>query len=135
MATARIRGKWLLSLSVHESVSPLTPRSIAQAELDVHTATRAGLSGELRIGQQAVPVKGRVKPGSPAVITLSEALGVGKSAGDGLQAILYIPPWWPNVDYSYDLISGTLVVGESSALQDKGLRRRIISVTGVQPFE
>jgi hypothetical protein len=135
MATARIRGNWMLSLNTYQGKSRLISRSLGRAELNVSTATRAGISGQLRIGKRTIPVNGRVKPGSPAIITLSETASSGRSPEVGLEAILYIPPWWPNIDYSYDLILGTMVVGGRSALVKKRIRRRIIAVTGIQPFK
>jgi hypothetical protein len=129
MAAIRIRGTWILTLGTHENKNTNKPRSLGAAQLKVLSANRAGLTGELEIAGQKMAIKGRVKPGSPAVVTFQE-----DGVADGLQAILYIPPWWPNVDYQYDFITGTLVVGEASALSSKDLRDCLVSVTGVQPF-
>jgi hypothetical protein len=98
-------------------------------------ANRAGLEGELRFDKASVTVRGKVKPGSPAVVTLSESENDGKAVVDGLEAILYIPPWWPNIDYSYDFITGTLVIGTGSAIAGEKFGGDLIAVLGVQPFD
>jgi hypothetical protein len=78
-----------------------------------------------KIGYLALALKGHVKPGAPAVVTLSEVLHTIKKDADGLEAILYIPPWWPNLEYDYDLISGTLVVGGIPHFAIRGPRHQI----------
>ncbi|WP_157195746.1 hypothetical protein [Bradyrhizobium sp. YR681] len=107
---------------------------MGEAQLDIRKADRAGLSGEVRFGRKKIPVKGRVKPGSPAVVTLLETKADGEAVADGLEAILYIPPWWPTVDYEYDLVFGTMVVGNGSSYGKKELKSKLIAITGVQPF-
>src|SRR5262245_13846723 len=121
MAAIRIRGTWRLSLSIYEGARRLKQRMLGEAELDIRSATRAGLAGEFRSSGKCALVKGRVRPGNPAIVTLAEVSADGDAVEGGLEAILYIPPWWPNVDYTYDFITGTLVVGVSSAIGDKRL--------------
>jgi hypothetical protein len=134
VSAIRIRGTWTLALVTHDIKRRVKARSLGSAQLKVRSANRSGLDGELDLAGQTIAVKGRVKPGSPAVITLQE-VSQGEAVADGLQAIFYMPPWWPNVDYDYDLISGTLVVGEDSVIADKDLRGCLVSVTGVLPFD
>ncbi|WP_156456892.1 hypothetical protein [Bradyrhizobium sp. CCH5-F6] len=134
MASVRIRGLWRISLTAHEGAKLKVTTAIDEAELEVFTATRSSLSGEFRVGNKKVPVKGRVKPGSPAVVTISEATASGGPVADGLEAIVYIPPWWPTVDYEHDLVFGTMVIGKGSSIRDKELRSRLIAIMGVQPF-
>ncbi|MFZ2029418.1 MAG: hypothetical protein WAU68_03840 [Vitreimonas sp.] len=108
--------------------------SLGSAVLNITTATRAAVSGELKIGQRRAALRGKIKPGNPSVLTLTEVAARGHEVSDGLHAILYLPPWWPNVDYDYDLITGTLVIGEQSALAAKKLQTKLVTVTGAQSF-
>lgn len=135
MAAIRIRGNWQLTLSHYAGDGKPSLQALGESVLAVHNATRAGVQGEFWISRKVIPVRGRVKPGSPAVVTLHEVADGGEEVSDGLEAILYIPPWWPNVDYSYDFIFGTLVVGPASAAATKKLEGMLVSVSGVQPFE
>jgi hypothetical protein len=133
MAAIRIRGTWRLTLSHYEG-DALGLELLGQAVLEVTSATRAGVEGELILSQKRVPVHGKVKPGSPAVVTLHEVSTSGGAVKDGLEAVLYIPPWWPNIDYSYDYITGTMTIGSHSMVATKKSSGFLISVSGVQPF-
>ncbi|CAG2366158.1 MULTISPECIES: hypothetical protein [Burkholderia] len=135
MAAVRIRGTWYLSLSVHTDDIKSTPLRVGDAQLVVQTANRTGIGGELHIGGESLAVAGKIKPGSPAVVSITEAGADGLLVQDGVEAILYIPPWWPSVKYQHDLITGTMVVGASSSLRSPRLAHKIILVSGVQPFE
>ena len=135
MATIRIRGTWELSLMIHQFAPSIKSSFAGEARLVVHSANRAGLNGELRIGSVGISIRGRVKPGSPAVVTFSEVSREGKPIDGGLEAILYIPPWWPTIDYQYDLITGTMTLGQGSSISEMSLKERLISVTGIKPFE
>jgi len=103
--------------------------------LVVQKANRAGLTGEMHIDGKSVAVVGKVKPGSPAVVSIAEVDADGEPVSDGIEAMLYISPWWPTVKYKYDLIMGTMVVGTGSALIRKEFEHKIILVSGIQPFE
>lgn len=133
MAAIRIRGTWQLTLSRYQK-GALSLESNAESVLDVTSATRAGVEGELGLFHEKIPVRGKVKPGSPAVVTLQEISTSGEPVKDGLEAMLYIPPWWPNIDYSYDFITGTIVVGPGSMVATKNTIGSLILVSGVQPF-
>lgn len=135
MATIRIRGTWQLTFSVYEGDRELRLRTLEQAELMVRRATRAVVEAELRAFGTTIPMRGRVRPGSPAIVTLSEHSRRGTLVKDGLEAIFYIPSWWPNVDYSYDFIVGTIVMGSHTSARKRNMERKLISVAGVQPFE
>lgn len=134
MAAIRIRGVWKLSLSTHtEGLKAMLFDD--DVRLVVQKANRAGLTGEVHIGGKSVAVVGKVKPGSPAVVSITEVNADGEPVPDGIEAMLYIPPWWPTVKYDYDLIMGTMVVGTASALIRMELEHKIILVSGIQPFE
>lgn len=135
MAVVRIRGRWTLNFSSYEGMPQPVVHALADGVLEISKATRTSLEGEIRIGGERAPVVGKLKPGSPAVVTLTEADEQGQPLDDGLEAMLYIPPWWPNIDYSYDYITGTMVIGHQSRMESKSLRSSLISVAGVQPFE
>lgn len=135
MATVRIRGIWQLSVYAHRTEPTVTRRQVGTATLEVKTATRAKVTGQITFGGKQVLVEGRVVPGSPAIVTLREVGKGGQSVEGGLDAVLYIPPWWPTVDYSYDLIIGTMSVGTASALGVRKLESTLLEVSGIQPFE
>ena len=135
MAAVRIRGIWYLSLTVHADDVKSLPLRAGDARLVVQKANRAGISGELHMGGETVPVVGKVKPGSPAVVTVFEANADGAIVPEGVEAMLYIPPWWPTVKYQHDLITGTMIIGSSSSVKSRELAHKIILVSGIQPFE
>jgi len=134
MAAIRIRGSWYLSLTIHADDFKSLPLRVDDSKLVVLSASRAGISGELHIGGLVVPLIGKIKPGNPSVVSLNEADANGGLSQGGIEALLYIPPWWPNVKYDYDLLTGTMVIGSSSAAKTKELQNKIILVSGVQPF-
>lgn len=134
MAAIRIRGTWFLSLTVHADDVKSMPLRAGEAKLEVHKANRASLGGELHIGGKVVPVVGKIKPGNPSVVSLTETDENGAVSYDAIEAMLYIPPWWPTVKYEYDLITGTMVIGNASVAKSKELTQKIILVSGVQPF-
>src|SRR4051812_41316435 len=131
MSTTRIAGEWQLYLStVTASQSGLIPEPLDPARLAVRIANRAGLEASIRFGGKDIEIRGRVKPGTPSVVTLEEVTPDGGAVEDGLEAILYVPPWRPNIDYDFDVVCGTLVVGEGSAISDKAVREKLVLVTG-----
>ena len=134
MAAIRLRGTWLLNLGRFDGKSHgITP--MADATLEVTSATRAGIEGKLKVSGRNVLLRGKVKPGNPAIVTLHEVDKSGESIEDGLEAVLYIPPWWPNIDYNYDFITGTMSIGLQSAASSKHEAGTLITVSGVQSFE
>jgi len=135
MAAIRIRGAWYLSLTVHADDVKSFPLQAGDARLVVQKANRAGISGELHIGGETVAIVGKVRPGSPAVVTIFEADSAGTIVRDGVEAMLYIPPWWPTVKYQHDLITGTMIIGTASSVKSQELAHKIILVSGIQPFE
>lgn len=135
MGTIRIRGTWYLSLTVHADNVKAMPLRAGDARLDVQVANRAGIRGELHIGGDTVAVVGKLKPGSPAIVSVTEADANGVPVQDGVEAMLYIPPWWPTVEYQHDLIMGTMIIGTSSSVGSRELAHKIILVSGIQPIE
>ena len=133
MSTTRIAGRWKLYLSTIDDGEhgPHLERA-SDAMLDVTVANRAGIEATLSLGGAAVPVRGRVKPGTPSVVTLEECGADGAVLDDGFEAILYVPPWRPNIDYDFDIVCGTAVIGARSALGGEGARGRVLAVTGLQ---
>lgn len=109
--------------------------NLGSATLEIKIATRAKIAGQLTFRDQSIELEGRILPGSPAVVTLHEIGKGGKRVADGLQAILYIPPWQPTVDYSYDLIMGTMSVGQMTAFGVSNLKGTLLELAGIQPFE
>ena len=136
MSTTRIAGEWKLYLSTIDSASG-TPNldTPADSTLIVLVANRAGIEARLLFGDKEIVVKGRIKPGTPSVITFDECNAEGNPVDDGFEAILYVPPWRPNIDYDFDILCGTAVIGENSVLGDDGTRSRVLSVTGLQTAE
>src|SRR5262245_47659451 len=104
MSAIRIRGEWTLSL--FEQGLELTQAGLP-AILIIDHADRARVHGRIKIGRDETEVFGRVKPGSPGVAVLTETSG-SKVVSDGLEVILYIPPFWPNIDYKFDTLVGIL---------------------------
>ncbi|WP_432768737.1 MAG: hypothetical protein HEQ22_15450 [Sphingopyxis sp.] len=80
-------------------------------------------------------MKGSTRPGTPSVITFDECDADGNPIDDGFEAILYVPPWRPNIDYDFDILCGTAVIGEKSVLGDDSTRSRVLAVTGLQTAE
>lgn len=136
MSTTRIAGRWKLYLSTIGAGEhgPHLDRA-SDAELDVTVANRAGIEATLSFAGAAVPVRGRVKPGTPSVVTLEECGGDGAPLDDGFEAILYVPPWRPNIDYDVDIVCGTAVIGGGSKLGGQAVRSRVLAVTGLQAAE
>jgi len=99
------------------------------AGLTVSTATRAGVVGQFQMNGKKAKVTGRVKPGSPSIVTLHE-----DGVRDGVEAILYIPPFFPTIDYKYDLIVVLLRVGDDSVLKNEEDRGKPLSVVGVKSW-
>ena len=133
MAVVRIRGIWRLTLARYE-VAGSSLKSLGEASLQVTSASRAGIEGELSLSRARIPVGGNVKPGAPAVVTLQELSEDGSKVPDGLEALLYIPPWLPSVDYSYDYITGIVLIGSGSAATSQNFGDSPVLVSGVQPF-
>ncbi|MFZ2029420.1 MAG: hypothetical protein WAU68_03850 [Vitreimonas sp.] len=129
-----MKGTWALSLSGHQTKPSFRLSAIADATLTVASTTRTNWEGTLKIGKEKAKVRGRLRPGSPTVITLDEVNGSGEAISDGIGAILYAAPRWPNVDYTEDLVYGTLVVGGNSAFSDSSLCGRLISIAGSKPY-
>lgn len=134
MAAIRIRGTWYLSMTIHADDVKCMPLRAGEAKLIIQKASRTGIAGELQIGDSTIPMVGKVKPGNPSVVSLNEADANGGLAPGGIEAMLYIPPWWPTVKYDYDLITGTMIIGNSSLAKAKELSQKVILVSGVQPF-
>lgn len=136
MAAIRIRGTWKLTLTAYNSAEDLAPTQLGIAELEIRSANRAGLTGVLKIEHSSIAVGGRVKPGSPAIVTIYETSDDGGELENGTEIILYIPPWWPQIDYKYDYIMGTMVIAQSTALDcDKSRVGKLISISGILPFD
>ena len=136
MSTTRIAGEWKLYLSTITS-APGAPSLDAPSDYTLHVlvANRAGVEARLFFAGKEIVVKGRVKPGTPSVVTFDECGADGNPVDDGFEAILYVPPWRPNIDYDFDILCGTAVIGENSALGDDRTRSRVLAVTGLQADE
>ena len=134
MAAVRIRGEWLLTLTTHEPGSEPPLKHVSDARLEVTSANRAGVSALFHLGSDQIPMQGRLKPGNPSIVTLQEFSAKGDAVEEGVEAIFYIPAWWPNVDYQYDVITGTMTSGRGSGLKKSLFPGKLIMVTGVQPF-
>jgi hypothetical protein len=134
MAAIRIQGTWYLSLTSNHGDGKNKFEPVADARLEVDSANRSGISGSFLIGRASVPFRGRVKPGSPSVVTLMECTAEGEQVADGLEAMLFIAPWWPGIEQEQDLLSGTLVAGKHSTIGKKLPLGRVLGVMGMQPF-
>jgi hypothetical protein len=134
MAAIRIRGTWYLSMTIRADDVKSMPLRAGEAKLVVQKANRTAISGDLHIGDAVVPMVGKVKPGNPSVVSINEADTQGVVTSGGIEAMLYIPPWWPSVKYDYDLITGTMIIGSASTAKSKELAQKVILVSGVQPF-
>jgi len=134
MAAIRIRGTWYMSMTIHADDVKSMPLRAGEAKLVVQKANRTAIAGELHIGDEVVPMVGKVKPGNPSVVSLNEADAKGELTAGGIEAMLYIPPWWPTVKYEYDLITGTMIIGSTSIAKSKELAQKVILVSGVKPF-
>ncbi|BBR20042.1 TPA: hypothetical protein I9Y23_000135 [Kluyvera ascorbata] len=134
MAAIRITGTWELSFSIHDSDIKQLPFDITMAKFVVQKANRTGVSGEMHLGKEKVNISGRLKPGVPSVVTISEIDVNGVIVNDGLEAMLYIPPWWPTVNYEYDIIVGTMIIGPLSYFKINEFNQRVILVSGIQKF-
>lgn len=132
MAATRIKGEWILTMVVYEGESAV-PKIIGNAVLNVLTATRMEVKGELQWEGKTVPVAGRIKPGNPAILTLDE-VALSDDPIQGVSAVLYILPWMPNVEYSFDYITGMLAAGPETKLVCKDLHLQFVAVTGIQRF-
>lgn len=133
MSTTRIAGDWALFITaIKHDDKTLTLDSQVEAKLTVLIANRATVEAELTINDQTVPVKGRVRPGTPSVLTLEECDKDGTVVVEGFETILYVPPWRPNIDYDFDILTGTVVFGAKSAFESKDLKDRVMMLTGLQ---
>ncbi|QNE07149.1 hypothetical protein [Croceicoccus marinus] len=136
MSTTRLTGEWQLYFAgIEPGPEKLAPIPSFSATLAVAAANRAGIEAKLKLAGEEVLVKGRIRPGTPSVISLDECDNDGKQVDDGVEAILYVPPWRPNIDYDFDILCGTAVIGANSGLTASDNRERVLTVTGLQAFE
>lgn len=136
MSTTRIAGEWNLYINTisHTDKSLALDTPVA-ATLTVLVANRAVVEAEFRLNDKTVMVKGRVRPGTPSVLTLEECDADGTLVDDGLETILYVPPWRPNIDYDFDILTGTMVIGKGSAVAEDNLKQRVMVLSGLQAAE
>jgi hypothetical protein len=132
MAIVRIRGEWMLTL-LERGLVPIQKAAppMHAARLSVISADRSRLKGEIEIGDEAVNVAGRVKPGNPGIVTLTETRR-DEAVENGLEAILYIPPFWPMIDYKYDILVGTLTISAGSGVKNAAVHGKPFCVNGVK---
>jgi hypothetical protein len=133
MSSVRIRGLWRLTI-LEQSLEKTHVFAANQAVLLVRTADRSRLSGVVEIGSEKVEVKGRVRPGNPGIVSLAETDKAGDPLPDGLEAIIYIPPFWPTIPYAFDMIVGTLLISDGSAIKSAELLNKPLSILGVKPL-
>jgi hypothetical protein len=136
VSTTRIAGEWNLYINTisHTDKSLALDTPVA-ASLTVLVANRAVVEAEFMLNGTTVMVKGRVRPGTPSVLTLEECDSDGTLVDDGLETILYVPPWRPNIDYDFDILTGTIVIGKGSAIAEDNLKQRVMVLTGLQGAE
>lgn len=133
MSTTRIAGEWKLYVTtISHGDGELALGSQIEASLTVLVANRAVVEAEFTLDGSTVLVKGRVRPGTPSVLTLEECDADGNTVSEGLETILYVPPWRPNIDYDFDILTGTIVLGANSALGSADLKDRVMMLSGLQ---
>lgn len=136
MSTTRIAGDWSLYInSISHTDKTLKLGRPVEAALTVLVANRAVVEAEFTLNSKTVAVKGRVRPGTPSVLTLDECDKDGTLVEDGLEMILYVPPWRPNIDYDFDILTGTMVIGQRSFVGDEAMQQRVLVLTGLQGSE
>jgi hypothetical protein len=136
MSTTRLAGNWRLYFaSVETAAEGLSVSAPTSADLAVEVANRAGVEARVTLAGSEIRVRGRIRPGTPSVITLDEVGSNDEPVDNGFEAILYVPPWRPNIDYDYDILCGTAVIGAASAIGGESLRDRVLTVTGLQAIE
>jgi hypothetical protein len=136
VSTTRIAGEWNIYINAisHADKSLALDKPIT-ASLIVLVANRAVVEAELTLNGKTILVKGRIRPGTPSVLTLEEFDTEGGLVDDGLETILYVPPWRPNIDYDFDILTGTMVIGRGSAVVGDDLKQRVMVITGLQGAE
>jgi hypothetical protein len=78
-------------------------------------------------------VVGRVKPGNPGIVILNECKGT-ELLKDGLELLLYIPPFWPSIDYTFDAVVGIMTISAKSMIRNESLHGKPFSLTGVKAW-
>ena len=132
MSTIRIRGDWTLTFAEPGLLlSGIGAVPSKLGKLTVSAADRTRVRGRITIGKSSVDVSGRIKPGSPGIVVLGEDNCEDAIEG-GLEAILYIPPFWPTIDYKYDMLIGLLTISRGSRIRGTELKGRPFSVSGVK---
>lgn len=132
MAVVRIRGEWTISLIEQNlALTHGTTPADQTAHLTVSHADRSRLHGQIQIGKELAEVVGRVKAGNPGVVVLTETKN-GELLQDGLEAILYIPPFWPSIDYDFDMLVGILTIATSSMIKNKTIQGKPFALSGVK---
>ncbi|WP_061023170.1 hypothetical protein [Bradyrhizobium sp. CCH5-F6] len=134
MSSVRIRGKWALSL-LEQRPAPIegaTPIGLTGG-LNIIHADRARVHGVIRLGKEETEVAGRVKPGNPGIVVLTECKD-NQLLKDGLELLLYIPPFWPTIDYTFDAVIGIMTISANSMIRDEVLRGKPFSLTATKAW-
>lgn len=134
MSNLRIRGEWMITLVEQGLVlTTAAPPPRYDARLIINNAGRNKFTGQIELGGKIVEVAGRVKPGSPGIVSLTET-ELSEPKVDGVEALLYVPPFWPTIDYKYDMLVGILTISPRSCLQSNELHGKPFAVAGVKSW-
>ena len=68
---------------------------------------------------------GRVKPGNPGIVVNFSRMALN---------LLYIPPFWPTIDYTFDAVVGIMTISANSMVRNESLRGTPFSLTGTKAW-
>jgi hypothetical protein len=133
MSDKQARGLWKIKMLGHgPGDSGIV--AIVDAALDISKCHRQVVEASLMLEGLQIPLVGKMRPGTPTVISMTCADPEANKAFASLQIVAFIPVAWQNNDYDYDVIFGSIAPNGAPFSKSLSIEGSPISFAGSKKY-